>query len=223
MSTSQDMVKYVLTRDIEAQRIHFEATFPERADAWTLQLPTWRPGRYELGNFAQYVLWVESVGEDGQRTRLKKRDLHAWSVPGGIRQVEWLFHADILNAGSTCIESDLFYVNPVNCFMFDLERQDLGAEVVLGDLELNPEVEGGWSLAVAMPWHLENGVPSMHARGRVRALRRRRGVRGGVRGGSGTGAARGGAAVAGGRGGRRDDAVVAPFGPREPQRGARGV
>lgn len=164
MSTSQDMVKYVLTRDIEAQRIHFEATFPERADAWTLQLPTWRPGRYELGNFAQYVLWVESVGEDGQRTRLKKRDLHAWSVPGGIRQVEWLFHADILNAGSTCIESDLFYVNPVNCFMFDLERQDLGAEVVLGDLELNPEVEGVWSLAVAMPWHLENGVPSMHAR-----------------------------------------------------------
>ena len=164
MSTSQDMVKYVLTRDIEAQRIHFEATFPERADAWTLQLPTWRPGRYELGNFAQYVLWVESVGEDGQRTRLKKRDLHAWSVPGGIQQVEWLFHADILNAGSTCIESDLFYVNPVNCFMFDLERQDLGAEVVLGDLELNPEVEGGWSLAVAMPWHLENGVPSLHAR-----------------------------------------------------------
>ncbi len=164
MSTSHDMVKYVLTRDIEAQRIHFEATFPERAVAWTLQLPTWRPGRYELGNFAQYVLWVVGVGEDGQRTRLKKRDLHAWTVPAGIRQVEWLFHADILNAGSTCIESDLFYVNPVNCFMFDLERQDLGAEVVLGDLELNPEVEGGWSLAVAMPWHLEKGVPCMQSR-----------------------------------------------------------
>ena len=153
MSASQNVVRYVLTRDIEAQRIHFKAAFPARSGAWTLQLPTWRPGRYELGNFAQYVLWVEGIDQEGRRTRLSKQNLHAWTVPAGIRHVEWLFHADILNAGSTCIESDLYYVNPVNCFMFDLERQDLGADVVLGDLELNTELEGSWSLAVAMPWH----------------------------------------------------------------------
>ena len=114
MSTPQDVVRYVLTRDVDAQRIHFAATFPKRTDAWTLQLPTWRPGRYELGNFAQYVLWVEGVDEDGQRMRLAKQDLHAWSVPAGVQHLEWLFHADILNAGSTCIEADLYYVNPVN-------------------------------------------------------------------------------------------------------------
>ena len=65
MSTPQDAVRYVLTRDVDAQRIHFSATFPERKDAWTLQLPTWRPGRYELGNFAQYVLWVEGIDQEG--------------------------------------------------------------------------------------------------------------------------------------------------------------
>ena len=164
MSTPQDAVRYVLTRDVDAQRIHFSATFPERKDAWTLQLPTWRPGRYELGNFAQYVLWVEGVDEDGQRMRLAKQDLHAWAVPAGVQHVEWLFHADILNAGSTCIETDLYYVNPVNCFMFDLERQNLGANVVLSDLELNSDREEGWALAVAMPWHVEEGVPCMQAR-----------------------------------------------------------
>jgi len=164
MSTPQDAVRYVLTRDGESQRIHFSATFPERKDAWTLQLPTWRPGRYELGNFAQYVLWVEGVDEDGQRMRLAKQDLHAWAVPAGVQHVEWLFHADILNAGSTCIETNLYYVNPVNCFMFDLERQDLAANVVLSDLELNPDREEGWALAVAMPWHVEEGVPCMQAR-----------------------------------------------------------
>ena len=57
-----------------------------------------------------------------------------------------------------------YYVNPVNCFMFDLERQDLGADVVLADLELNTELEGGWSLAVAMPWHSKEGSPCMQAR-----------------------------------------------------------
>ena len=164
MSTLHERVKYVLTRDVKAQRVHFAATFPERTGAWRLQLPTWRPGRYELGNFAQYVLGVEGVDESGQRMRLSKQGLHTWAVPAGVRHVEWLFHADILNAGSTCIEADLYYVNPVNCFMFDLERQDLGADVVLADLELNPKQEGGWNLAVAMPWHMDAGVPSMQAR-----------------------------------------------------------
>ncbi len=157
-------VRYELKRDVEAQRIRFSATFPEREGAWTLQLPTWRPGRYELGNFAQYVLWVEGMDSQGQRMRLAKQDLHAWRVPDGVRQVEWVFHADILNAGSTCVQDDLFYVNPVNCFMYDLGRQDLAAEVALTDLTLDPTSESGWALAVAMPWEERDGVPTMHAR-----------------------------------------------------------
>ena len=73
---SASTVRYELKRDVAAQRIHFSATFPEREGAWTLQLPTWRPGRYELGNFAQYVLWVEGMDGQGQRMRLVKQDLH---------------------------------------------------------------------------------------------------------------------------------------------------
>ena len=84
--------------------------------------------------------------------------------PTALRKVEWVFHADILNAGSTCVEDDLFYVNPVNCFMYDLERQDLAAEVALTDLTLDPTSESGWALAVAMPWEERDGVPTMHAR-----------------------------------------------------------
>ena len=126
-------VRYALTRDVKAQRIHFTAEFPAREGAWTLQLPTWRPGRYELGNFAQYVLWVKGMQDGGEVVRLAKTGLHSWSVPAGVTKVEWLFHADILNAGSTCIEDDLYYVNPVNCFMYDLERQDLPADLVLTD------------------------------------------------------------------------------------------
>ena len=81
-----------------------------------------------------------------------------------MRDIEWVFHADILNAGSTCVEADLYYVNPVNCFMYDLDRQDLPYEIVLEDLTLNPDTEGGWALATALPWEVRDGSPAMRAR-----------------------------------------------------------
>ena len=55
----------VLRRDVAGQNLTFRATFPERGPeqegTWSLQLPTWRPGRYELGNFAQYIMRVEGL------------------------------------------------------------------------------------------------------------------------------------------------------------------
>ena len=160
-------VTCVLRRDVAGQKITFRATFPERAEkqgAWSLQLPTWRPGRYELGNFAQYIMRVDSLHSDGSRQALTKSSLQTWNVPAGVREVEWVFHADILNAGSTCVEADLFYVNPVNCFMYDLDRQDLPYEIVLEDLTLDQETEGGWTLATALPWGVRDGSPVMRAR-----------------------------------------------------------
>lgn len=157
-------VQVTVTRDVERQKLHFNATFPASPEPWTLHLPTWRPGRYELANFAQYVMWVKGIASDGAESLLSKADLHSWHVPAGVQRVSWLFHADILNAGSTCIEPDLFYVNPVNCFMYDVERQELPYEIRLADLTLAKDEEAGWELATALPWALEAGTPVLHAR-----------------------------------------------------------
>lgn len=153
-----------LTRLHESQRLHFKATFPPRQGSWNLQLPTWRPGRYELGNFAQYVMWVEGIDDQGKRMLLSKSSLHSWVVPEGMVVVEWLFHADILNAGSTCVEGDLFYVNPVNCFMYDLDRQDEGFQIHLLDLDVRGTSDEGWALATAMPWRAEGGHTVLEAK-----------------------------------------------------------
>ena len=147
-------------RDVPKQRLQFEAQFPDTGQAWNLQLPTWRPGRYELGNFAQYLMDVSGVTADGQAARLPKRGLHSWRVAEGVTTVRWTFHADILNAGSTCVEEDLYYVNPVNCFMYDVDRQGLAYEIRLEDLTLDDR----WGLATAMPWDDQGGVPTLHAR-----------------------------------------------------------
>jgi len=157
------VVEVSVRRDNTAQRLHFSAVFPA-CGAWAMHLPTWRPGRYELGNFAQFVLRVEGVTRDSVRTSLAKTALHAWHVPADVVAVEWVFHADILNAGSTYVGDDLFYVNPVNCMMFDPERMDLGYRLTLTDLELAPSEPQGWALATALPWSLQGNRPVLEAR-----------------------------------------------------------
>ena len=123
--------------------LELEAEFPITGP-FTVQLPTWRPGRYELGQFGQFVMGVEGCTANGWE-RLEKTDLHQWSVPHGVRRIRWTFAADILNAGSTCVEQGLLYVNPVNCFFYHPEHTDWAYRIVLEDV---PE---DWTIATALP------------------------------------------------------------------------
>jgi predicted metalloprotease with PDZ domain len=125
----------------------FEAEFPNQSKAWEIQLPTWRPGRYELGDFAQYLTKMVGVAEGNQEeVNLEKVDLHRWTVPAGVSKLRWVFHAEILNAGSTYVSEELQYVNPVNCMVYDPERESLGYEITLSDVPEN------WDLATALPY-----------------------------------------------------------------------
>ena len=78
-----------------APRIELTAVFPTR-EAFDVQLPTWRPGRYELGQFAQYVYAMEGQATDGTWNALSKTSLHTWHVPAETEAVRWVFHADYL-------------------------------------------------------------------------------------------------------------------------------
>ena len=103
-------------KSTNAPSLEFDAVFPSSSGGdWQLQLPCWRPGRYELGNFAQYITKMVGVDNDGSEVNLEKLNHHRWKVPENIRTMRWTFYADILNAGSTYVRGDLQYVNPVNC------------------------------------------------------------------------------------------------------------
>lgn len=130
------------------ERLDFEATFPRTSKAWEAQLPTWRPGRYELGNFAKGIYRMEGRLPDGRWVRLKKRTLHAWAVPAGVATLRWTADARTLNAGSTCVEpqTGLLYVNPVNCVVYDVERPDLAYQIQL------PLLPPSWPIATNLPW-----------------------------------------------------------------------
>ena len=92
-------------------KIELTAAFPSEGP-FEVQLPIWRPGRYEVGNFARYVYDMMGQQSDGSWIELQKTSLHAWHVPEEINRVRWTFFADLFNAGSTGVAEDILYINP---------------------------------------------------------------------------------------------------------------
>ncbi|TND02854.1 MAG: peptidase M61 domain-containing protein [Bacteroidetes bacterium] len=113
--------------------ISFECTIGKvKGDALLIQLPSWRPGRYELGNFAKNVRGFRVSDEKGNALQHTKITKDCWSVScKGVSTVRvcYEYFATDLNAGSTYLDEFQLYMNPVNCCVYVPER--MGEEHVL--------------------------------------------------------------------------------------------
>jgi predicted metalloprotease with PDZ domain len=92
-----------------------------------IQLPAWRPGRYELGNFAKNVQKWGAYDANGNQLKHEKVKKDLWKVQtNGADKVEirYNYYASELNAGSTWLDEKQLYVNPVNCFLYVPDRAD---------------------------------------------------------------------------------------------------
>lgn len=108
--------------------IRFKAIFPATGEVTKVQLAVWRPGRYELGQFAKNVrAWRASHPETGEALSWKKDSPHTWSVDTkGCMSfvVTYEYYAFEMNAGSSFWDGDQLYINPVNAFCFLLDKQE---------------------------------------------------------------------------------------------------
>ena len=121
------------------------STFPTGTDH--IQLPVWRPGRYERGDFGQYVRGMAQRHGDTWKP-LVKSGLHRWDCAAADGDVEVRFHftAAQLNAGSTWADDALLYVNPVNCLPYHPDLPDVPVDIHL------PDVPADWTVATALPF-----------------------------------------------------------------------
>ncbi|HXC04358.1 MAG TPA: M61 family peptidase, partial [Bacteroidia bacterium] len=97
------------------------------ADFIHVQLPAWRPGRYELGNFAKNVRKWTASDANGKALSFSKTTKDCWKVScKGIEQVyiRYEYFAAELNAGSTFLDENQLYMNPVNCCAYIEGRVD---------------------------------------------------------------------------------------------------
>jgi predicted metalloprotease with PDZ domain len=103
--------------------IEVSIKFENTEESVFLQLPKWRPGRYELGNFAKNIrnFKAESFGKS---LKFEKVNSHLWKIDASKNNVEitYQYFATDLNAGSTFSGSELLFINPVNCCMYVADR-----------------------------------------------------------------------------------------------------
>ena len=86
-----------------------------------LQLPSWRPGRYELGNFAKNIKKFDAYNEKNELLSWTKLNNSLWKIKtngASSVKVTYSYFAADLNAGSTYVDEKQIYCNPVNCCMY---------------------------------------------------------------------------------------------------------
>lgn len=97
------------------------------AEIVELQLPAWRPGRYELANFAQNIQQFEVKTMNNKPLVFEKISKDKWAVNAkGIESFKicYNYYANELNAGSTWVNEDQIYINPVNCCLYVVGREN---------------------------------------------------------------------------------------------------
>ena len=101
-------------------------------DEIILQLPSWRPGRYELANFAKNIKNFKVSGNSNSPISFEKLNKDAWKIITknlDIIEVSYSYYAADLNAGSTYLSEEQLYINPVNCMMYVDSRNDSPIEL----------------------------------------------------------------------------------------------
>ncbi len=99
-----------------------------------LQLPAWRPGRYEIQNFAQNIRSFNIENTDGKQVAFKKITKDCWEVNTQSTSsiiIHYDYLACQLDAGGTWLNEDQLYINFITCSLMVKGREHESYEVKL--------------------------------------------------------------------------------------------
>ncbi|GAB5523432.1 MAG: PDZ domain-containing protein [Roseivirga sp.] len=100
-----------------------------------LRLPSWRPGRYQVQNFAKNVKDVRAYNSTGNLIDIKKISKDAWKLdnqPGPIT-ISYRYYAFVMDAGNSWLDDEQLYINFINCAMY---AEELMQEPCLVSLDI---------------------------------------------------------------------------------------
>ncbi|MCB0402209.1 MAG: M61 family metallopeptidase [Flavobacteriales bacterium] len=115
------------------------------SDKLQVQLPAWRPGRYELGNFAKNVQKWNAFDASGMPLAARKLKKDLWEVETNGAQtihIKYNYFAAEINAGSSYLDDKQLYINGVNCFLYVPGRENEACDLIL-KLPIDYEVGTG--------------------------------------------------------------------------------
>jgi len=122
-----------------------------------LQLSAWRPGRYELQNFAQKIQRVEASDADTDAPLpCYKTTKDRWEVPGAAGRavrVRYRFYAHQLDAGGSWLDETQLYLNPVQALLYAVGHETEACQLTLA-------LPAGWRVACGLPQSEPNVLPA---------------------------------------------------------------
>lgn len=125
-----------------SQYIEIHLTFDCERESWVnLQLPAWRPGRYELANYAQFIQRI-SVNKEGNELTIKKVTKDSWTFYApdtGRYCVAYSFYANRMDAGGCWSSPEQLYLNFSN-FAFAVQGKTENPIGITLDLPLDYRV-----------------------------------------------------------------------------------
>ncbi|MFN0047663.1 MAG: M61 family metallopeptidase [Cytophagales bacterium] len=92
-----------------------------------LQIPAWRPGRYELQNYARNILNFKVFDENNQVLDWIKVNRNSWKVETSIHlktNITYSYYASQMDAGGSWLDANQLYINPINCLMYVKDREN---------------------------------------------------------------------------------------------------
>ncbi|MFN5418160.1 MAG: M61 family metallopeptidase [Flavobacteriia bacterium] len=141
------MISYKFSiENASSQYIQIQLSFESSQAIEHIQLPSWRPGRYELGNFAKNVKNFKVYGDE-KTLAFEKTTKDCWKLEtNGAKQIQvsYQYYATDLNAGATYLDKNQLYVNPVNCCAFIVGRE-------MENIEVQLEIPNSHQIACALP------------------------------------------------------------------------
>ena len=140
------MISYHISAASPSQyTLNITLTFKATQKNTIIQVPFWRPGRYEGGNFAKNFIGLRASA-NGEELKARKTTGHTWNVetiPGETIDIKYECYSAELTAGNTYLDEELLLINPVNALVYVL-----GMENELADITL--QINRNWKVATAM-------------------------------------------------------------------------
>ena len=104
------------------------------SDSIEVELPNWRPGRYEIANFSKNILKVSAYSIDGDSISIEKVTKSTWKVDTHNNQyvkLKYIYYAYEMDAGNSWLDETQIYLNFINCMLYVRDRINDKHTVVL--------------------------------------------------------------------------------------------
>jgi predicted metalloprotease with PDZ domain len=110
-----------------------------------LQLPAWRPGRYQIQNFAKNIRNFSVINSRDEKIAHWKTSKDSWSIAKVSNEqltVSYEYYANQQDAGGSYIDKEMLYVNPINLLMYQPGLENEACELMV-DFAQNSQVACG--------------------------------------------------------------------------------